>query len=136
MAVETPSQTANSTTPQTQTQTPTPSLRTIDFSSNALLRQASTMLRRVWLLDPPLTHEELADPATVQECFRAMCEAIGNGITADGEDSKWDHELWRTHTQLKLLDPVVTAKAAPGDLSGVVSPWREEIYDIYRQYVF
>lgn len=114
------------------------SLRTIDFTSNTPLRQASTMLRRVWLLDPPLSHEELADPATVQECFRAMCEAIGNGITADGDESKWDHELWRKHTQLKLLgDPVVTAAPAePSDLCSVVSPWREDIYDIYRQYVF
>ncbi|KAJ4421981.1 hypothetical protein N0V82_003377 [Gnomoniopsis sp. IMI 355080] len=104
----------------------------IDFSSSALLRQVSTMLRRVWLLDPPLSNEELANPTTVQECFRSMCEAIGNGITDDPEDTKWDHELWLKHTQLKLIDPVVAASAEPTDLRSVVSPWREEIYDVYR----
>lgn len=104
----------------------------IDFSSSALLRQMSTMLRRVWLLDPPLSNEELANPTTVQECFRSMCEAIGNGITDDPENSQWDHELWLKHTQLKLLDPVVAASAETTDLRSVVSPWREEIYDVYR----
>ncbi|KAJ4397166.1 hypothetical protein N0V93_001390 [Gnomoniopsis smithogilvyi] len=108
------------------------SLCKIDFSSSALLRQVSTMLRRVWLLDPPLSNEELADPTTVQECFRSMCEAIGNGITDDPEDTKWDHELWLKHTKLKLLDPTVAASAEPTDLRSVVSPWREEIYDVYR----
>lgn len=129
-------QSPSSTAPPAQTQGP--SLRTIPFHNNALLRQAATMLRRVWLLDPPLSHEELADPATVQECFRAICGAIGSGIEADGDESKWDHELWRKHTQFKLLEPVVTAAGKgeeAGDLSSVVSPWREEIYDIYRQYV-
>lgn len=107
--------------------------RKIDFSESALLRQVSTMLRRVWLLDPPLSNEELANPKTVQECFRAMCEAIGNGITDDPEDTKWDHELWLKHTQLKVLDdPTVAASAEPTELRSVVSPWREEIYDVYR----
>lgn len=113
-----------------------PTLRTIDFSTNAPLRQASTMLRRAWLLDPPLSHAELADPATVQECLRAVCEALGHGIAADADEAKWDHELWRQHTTLKLLAPggdvVVSASAEPPDLASVVSPWREEIYDVYR----
>lgn len=111
---------------------PPPGLRKIDFSTSAVLRQVSTMLRRVWLLDPPLSNEELADATKVQECFRSMCEAIGNGVTDDPEDTKWDHELWLKHTQLKLLDPTVAASAEPVDLESVVSPWREEIYDVYR----
>ncbi|CAN8099357.1 unnamed protein product [Discula destructiva] len=114
-----------------------PTLCTIDFSAHALLRQASTMLRRVWLVDPPLTHEELADPPTVAECLRSVCEAIGSGITdepADEPAAKWDHARWLAHTQLKLLDEsaVVSASAQSPDLASVVSPWREDIYDIYR----
>lgn len=88
------------------------------------------MLRRAWLLDPPLSHEELADPTTVQECFRSVCEALGTALADDPDDTKWDHERWRTHTQLPLLDPPVVVAA--GDLRSVVSPWRDEIYDIYR----
>lgn len=120
-----------------------PSMLKLDFSSNAVLRQVATMLRRVWLLDPPLSAEELANPATVQECLRSMCEAIGNGITDDPAEAKWDHGAWLAHTQLKVLeDPAVVATAGGGDndaappassdLRSVVSPWREEIYDIYR----
>lgn len=121
------------TTQEASAATVASGFRKIDFSESVLLRQVSTMLRRVWLLDPPLSNEELANPTTVQECFRAMCEAIGNGITDDPEDTKWDHELWLKHTQLKVLtDPAVTASAEPTDLRSVVSPWREEIYDVYR----
>lgn len=117
-----------------------PSLLKLDFSSNPVLRQVSTMLRRVWLLDPPLSHEELAaaDPSTLQECFRSVCEAVGNGIQDDPEEAKWDHDAWLAHTQFKVLqDPVVVAAAGaepPADdmLRSVVSPWRENIYDIYR----
>lgn len=123
MSVESEAQQAN---------TEASSLCKLDFSSSALLRQMSTMLRRVWLLDPPLSNEELANPTTVQECFRSMCEAIGNGITDDPDDTKWDHELWLKHTKLKLLDPTVAASAETTDLRSVVSPWREEIYDVYR----
>lgn len=40
---------------------------------------------------------------------------------------------WLKHTQLKLLHPPVRATAEPGkDLRSVVSPWREEVYEIYR----
>lgn len=125
MSVEAPAQRSSATAP---------ALRKIDFSANAVLRQVSTMLRRAWLLDPPLSHEELAEPETVQECFRSLCETIGNEITAHPDDAgKWDHAHWLAHTQLTLLgDPVVAASAAPADLTSVVSPWREEIYDIYR----
>lgn len=117
-----------------------PAMLKLDFSSNAILRQVATMLRRVWLLDPPLSAEELADPATVQECLRAMCEALGNGIADDPAEAKWDHGAWLAHTQLKVLDPAVvtsdgggaTAPLPSSDLRSVVSSWREEIYDIYR----
>lgn len=125
MSVETTTQKASAATVAS-------GFRKIDFSESALLRQVSTMLRRIWLLDPPLSNEELANPTTVKECFRAMCEAIGNGITDDPEDTKWNHELWLKHTQLKVLDPAVAASAEPTDLRSVVSPWREEIYDVYR----
>lgn len=70
-----------------------PGFASIDFTSNDVLRQVSTMLRRVWLIDPPLSDEELAKPETVQECFRSLCESIGNGIQDDPAEAKWDHEL-------------------------------------------
>lgn len=40
---------------------------------------------------------------------------------------------WLKHTQLKLLSPPISATAEPGkDLRSVVTPWREEVYEIYR----
>lgn len=134
--------------------TPLPVVRTLDFSGNKVLRQVSTMLRRIWLVDPPLTDEELADPKTVQDCLQSLTQTIGNEIADDHissssssssegkkeeeeeeerEKKKWDHALWQTHTQLRLLPPpVVVADADMSDLKSVVSPWREEIYDVYR----
>lgn len=127
-----------------------PSMLKLDFSSNPTLRQVATMLRRVWLLDPPLSHEELADPATAQACFRAMCEVVGSGL-AEGDDdddgardpgrraAAWDQDAWLARVAqckedgLRLVPaPVVTAAAASPDPRSVVSPWREEIYDVYR----
>lgn len=105
----------------------------LDFSSNPSLRQVSTMLRRAWLLDPPLTHAELADRPTAQSCFRTMCEALG----AELSSAQSDHATWLSTTQLRVApDPVVTAEAASPDPRSAVSPWREEVYDVYRHVFF
>lgn len=129
-----------------------PPLLKLDFSSNPALRQVATTLRRVWLLDPPLSHEERADHATAQACFRDMCETVGSGLPGPANDdgnagpaaeasSEWDHGAWlagvaqqrRLGLGLRLVEaPVVAAAAASPDPRSVVSPWREEIYDVYR----
>lgn len=154
---------------------PPPTLLTLDFATNPVLRQVTTLLRRVWLLDPPLADEELADPATVGPCLQAVTQLVGaefsfssspdkkeeddddTNKTMKGEDDDNDDEAWKSRTQFRLLaHPVVisadkeaTARqqqqkqggggSAENDndndnyyVKSVVSPWREEIYDVYR----
>lgn len=109
-----------------------PVVRPIDFSDNMVVRQVSTMLRRLWLVDPPLSDEELLQENTLKECFQAITQAIGNGISEDPEEARWDHGLWLSHTGLRVLNPAVLAAAEPYDVRSVVSPWRSEIYEIYK----
>lgn len=109
-----------------------PVVRPIDFSDNMVVRQVSTMLRRLWLVDPPLSDEELLQENTLKECFQAITQAIGNGISDDPEEARWDHGLWLSHTGLRVLNPAVLAAAEPYDVRSVVSPWRSEIYEIYK----
>lgn len=147
---------------------PSPTILTLDFSTNPILRQVTTLLRRVWLLDPPLSDEELADPTTVGQCLQSVTQLVGgefsfSSSSSDHESSstkKWeeekDDEEWKTRTQFRLLShPVVLSaeketlvhqqqqqqqqgqeqKGEQEDnyyLKSVVSPWREEIYDVYR----
>lgn len=109
-----------------------PVVRLIDFSDNIVVRQVSTMLRRLWLVDPPLSDEELLQENTLKACFQAITQAIGNGISDDPEEARWDHGLWLSHTELRVLNPAVLAAAEPYDVRSVVSPWRSEIYEIYK----
>ncbi|KAL1872053.1 hypothetical protein Daus18300_004422 [Diaporthe australafricana] len=109
-----------------------PSVRLIDFSDNMVVRQVSTMLRRLWLVDPPLSDEELLQETTLKSCFQAITQAIGNGISDDPEEARWDHGLWLSHTELRVLSPAALAAAEPFDVRSVVSPWRSEIYEIYK----
>lgn len=109
-----------------------PVVRLIDFSDNMVVRQVSTMLRRLWLVDPPLSDEELLQEATLKACFQAITQAIGNGISDDPEEARWDHGLWLEHTELRVLNPAVLAAAEPYDVRSVVSPWRSEVYEIYK----
>lgn len=109
-----------------------PVVRLIDFSDNMVVRQVSTMLRRLWLVDPPLSDEELLQENTLKACFQAITQAIGNGISDDPEEARWDHGLWSKHTELRVLNPAVLAAAEPYDVRSVVSPWRSEIYEIYK----
>lgn len=109
-----------------------PAVRLVDFSDNMVVRQVSTMLRRLWLVDPPLSNEELLQENTLKECFQAITQAIGNGISDDPEETRWDHGYWLSHTELRVLDPAASAAAEPYDVRSVVSPWRSEIYEIYK----
>lgn len=109
-----------------------PEIRPIDFSDNMVVRQVSTMLRRLWLVDPPLSDEELLQETTLKACFQAITQAIGNGISDDPPEARWDHGLWLEHTELRVLNPAVLAAAEPYDVRSVVSPWRSEIYEIYK----
>lgn len=109
-----------------------PAFRRIDFSDNMVVRQVSTMLRRLWLVDPPLSDEELLQETTLKACFQAITQAIGNGISDDPEEARWDHGLWLKHTELRVLNPAVLAAAEPYDVRSVVSPWRSEVYEIYK----
>lgn len=109
-----------------------PVVRLIDFSDNMVVRQVSTMLRRLWLVDPPLSDEELLQETTLKACFQAITQAIGNGISDDPEEARWDHGLWLKHTELRVLNPAVLAAAEPYDVRSVVSPWRSEVYEIYK----
>lgn len=153
---------------------PSPTLLTLDFATNPVLRQVTTLLRRVWLLDPPLADEELADPATVGPCLQAVTQLVGADFsfssssprgkdeddankTKKGEEDDNDDEAWKSRTQFRLLaHPVVISadkeatarqqqqkqgggRSAENDkdndnyyVKSVVSPWREEIYDVYR----
>lgn len=131
---------------------PLPPLLTLNFSSNPTLRQVTTLLRRVWLLDPPLSDQELADSQTVGQCLQAVTQMVSeegsfpssSSNTSPNEEKNWDDdEEWKTKTQFRLLsDPVVissekeTATEGEGEqqkwVKGVLSPWREEIYDVYR----
>lgn len=119
---------------QSAAATSQPGLRTIDFSSDSVLRQVTTMLRRAWLVDPPLSDEDLADPDATRECFRCVCEAIGAGIAEDEPAGAGrDHARWLARTQLTVLDdPAVAASAEPPDPRSVLSPWRGNMYDVYR----
>ncbi|KUI62505.1 Heterokaryon incompatibility protein 6, OR allele [Cytospora mali] len=108
-----------------------PVVRIIDFSDNMVVRQVSTMARRMWLLNPPLSHEEQLEESALKTCFRSTVQEIGSGIAEAPEEARWDHQLWLSHND-RLLDPVVLAGAAPHDTRSVVSPWRSEIYDIYK----
>lgn len=109
-----------------------PVVRIIDISHNLVVRQVSTMLRRLWLVDPPLSDEELLQENTLKACFQAITQAIGNGISDDPEEVRWDHGLWLSHTELRVLNPAALAAAEPFDVRSVVSPWRSEIYEIYK----
>lgn len=109
-----------------------PEMRLIDFSDNMVVRQVSTMLRRLWLVDPPLSDEELLQETTLKACFQDITQAIGNGISDDPENARWDHGLWLSHTEFRVLNPAVLAAAEPYDVRSVVSPWRSEIYEIYK----
>lgn len=109
-----------------------PVVRLIDFSDNMVVRQVSTMLRRLWLVDPPLSDEELLQETTLKACFQAITQAIGNGISDDPEAARWDHGLWLKHTELRVLNPAALAAAEPYDVRSVVSPWRSEVYEIYK----
>lgn len=109
-----------------------PAVRLVDFSDNTVVRQVSTMLRRLWLVDPPLSDEELLQETTLKECFQAITKAIGNGISDDPEETRWDHSYWLSHTELRVLNPAALAAAEPYDVRSVVSPWRSEIYEIYK----
>ncbi|POS79917.1 hypothetical protein DHEL01_v201694 [Diaporthe helianthi] len=109
-----------------------PAVRLVDFSDNTVVRQVSTMLRRLWLVAPPLSDEELLQEAILRECFQAITQAIGNGISDDPEETRWDHGYWLSHTELRVLDPAALAAAEPYDVRSVVSPWRSEIYQIYK----
>ncbi|KAI3401955.1 hypothetical protein diail_6515 [Diaporthe ilicicola] len=109
-----------------------PAVRLVDFSDSMVVRQVSTMLRRLWLVDPPLSDEELLQEDTLKACFQAITQAIGNGISDDPEEARWDHGLWLSHTELRVLSPAVLAAAEPFDVRSVVSPWRSEIYEIYK----
>lgn len=143
-----------------------PPFCTLDFSSNPILCQVTTLLRRVWLLDPPLSDQELADPKTVQDCLQRITQIVGSedfpsssssssslqdqdgGNNSNNDDD--DDKEWKKRTQFRVLsDPVVIsaekeeeeeqgkANEDGGETEGrwlksVVSPWREEIYDVYR----
>lgn len=139
-----------------------PAMLRLDFASNPSLRQVTTMLRRAWLLADPgaaAAADDDKDRDAVQERLRAACGVLGADITTttttttttgdddkDGEGGgKWDHDAWvaRASSQLKLDvlgAPVVVAGPGPGAADSkqddaqrsVVSPWREEIYEVYR----
>lgn len=109
-----------------------PAVRLVDFSDNMVVRQVSTMLRRLWLVDPPLSDEELLQESMLKECFQAITQAIGNGISDDPEETRWDHPYWLSNTVLRVLNPAALAAAEPYDVRSVVSPWRSEIYEIYK----
>jgi hypothetical protein len=109
-----------------------PAVRLVDFSDNMAVLQVSTMLRRLWLVDPPLSDEELLQEAPLKECFRATTQEIGNGISDDPVGTRWDHSYWLSHTELPVLEPAASAAAEPYHVTSVVSPWRSEIYDIYK----
>lgn len=152
---------------------PSPTLLTLNFAPNPTLRQVTTLLRRVWLLDPPLSDQELADPTTVSQCLQSVTQLVGgefsfsspsSSISSKNHDSSSsssssntkkervmeeeedDDEEWKTRTQFRILShPVVlSAEKLESGLSqaqkdnddaylrSVVSPWREEIYDVYR----
>ncbi|ROW11613.1 hypothetical protein VMCG_01284 [Cytospora schulzeri] len=107
-----------------------PVARIINLSDNVVVHQVATMARRMWLLDPgPLSDEEL------KGAFHHTAQAIGNGISSDPAEVRWDHQLWLSNTDsdVKLLSPpAVLAGAEPYDARSVVSPWRSEIYEIYK----
>ena len=109
-----------------------PVVRIINFSDNMVVRQVSTMARRLWLLNPPLSDEELLEEAALKACFGATAQAVGSGISDDTAEVRWDHQLWQSKTDLKLLSPTVQIEAEPFDTKSVVSPWRSEVYEIYR----
>lgn len=144
---------------------PLPPLLTLDFSANPTLHQVTTLLRRVWHIDPPLTNEELADGATIGQCLQSVTQTVSDELSASTitttssqeegdkgkqqQQPKWqDDETWKHKTQFRLLqDPVVISAekekqaqaqsvqaGAASDqwLQSVLSPWREEIYDVYR----
>lgn len=160
-----PSSSSTTTTKIDPSPAPGPPILTLDFSANPILRQVTTLLRRVWLLDPPLSDEELADAKTVQQCLQSVTQIVGEEFsssapssstdtsaaataTTEGEEEndseqsskKWDDEAWKLRTQFRLLsDPVVIGGDKDVEeeeeskwLKSVVSPWREEIYDVYR----
>lgn len=149
---------------------PLPSLVPLDFAPNPVLRQVTTLLRRIWLLDPPLSGEELADAETVGACLQSVTQIVSSGedvssssssshsssggatgkVVGEGVVDDDDDETWKSKTQFRLLDdPVVVSaekekegkqgekeegeeKANLRLLKSVVSPWRQEIYDVYR----
>ncbi|KAK4164082.1 heterokaryon incompatibility protein-domain-containing protein [Cladorrhinum sp. PSN259] len=105
---------------------PEPSIRTIDFSSNGAVMQVSTMLRRLWLIDP-----DTLEGNTVQEKFQGAAKTTGSAIAHEPPEERFDDAVWKSRTASSLLDPPPGSSRPEDDQQGagpLFTEFRQMIY--------
>ncbi|KAK4457256.1 heterokaryon incompatibility protein-domain-containing protein [Cladorrhinum samala] len=109
--------------------TPEPSIRAIDFSSNGAVMQVSTMLRRLWLVDP-----DTLEGSTVQEKFQGAAKTTGSAIALDPPEERFDDAVWKSRAPpSSLLDPPAGSSRPEDDEQGagpLFTEFRQMIYGV------
>ncbi len=116
-----------------------PPLRTIDFSQNPAVMQVSTALRRLWLVDPEnfvvSNPEDGSESRALEHVFPDITRQLGNWIAETPPNDCWDDSVWKSQTDLPLLDPpegqqaeIDASEAGEGPL---FTPFRQQVYGVY-----
>jgi len=113
-----------------------PPMRAVDFSRKPAVMQVSTLLRRMWLVDPDAIPNPAdgASPRPLKQLFREIMDNIGGWMQDASPEDRWNDELWKSHTGYTLLDPPEGPESSTGaqDAEGpLFTPFRHSIYAVY-----
>jgi hypothetical protein len=116
-----------------------PSVRTIDFSDNPAVMQVSTVLRRLWLIDPDSlgvgNPQDESQSQSMAQVFPDVTRKLGNWIAQTPSNDRWYDDVWNAQTDHTLLDPPEGSKAEiddsePGE-GPLFTPFRRQVYGVY-----
>ncbi|KAK0616852.1 heterokaryon incompatibility protein-domain-containing protein [Immersiella caudata] len=110
-----------------------PAMRTVDFSQNPPVMQVTTLLRRMWQIDP----DAIPNPGDdVEQLSQNVMLNIGKWMQEVSLEERWDDEVWKSRTTYALLDPPEgpeTGTSDQDDAQGpLFTPFRRSIYVIYN----
>ncbi|KAK4042237.1 heterokaryon incompatibility protein-domain-containing protein [Parachaetomium inaequale] len=116
-----------------------PSLRTIDFSDKPAVMQVSTVLRRIWLIDPDSiglgNPQDESQSQSMAEVFPDVTRKLGNWIAQTPSNDRWYDDVWKAQTDHTLLDPPEGSKAEIDNSEAgegpLFTPFRRQVYGVY-----